>query len=283
MAKRSQATTVSSISPNKGAAELLVAERQLLVIFSKETEKNDYLKQVKLRLQKKQMIHLLETDEASYALGEIMRFQAGVFFFCIRTQQEFLSVHSILTELLPLIESGDLRVIGACDLEDSEVLKVLNQIGADVFPLSLEWKNLEKKIDHALEVLRSENPDSVRVDLPLTQELKIWLTSKEPGKTVQAEALPLEFGEKMLLLDVESKLFTQGESVLLTIDTGSRKSNSEQGFLTLVKEVIVTDGDRDAISVSSNEKLEACLMDTRKTQEKVQAQIHDFMKSVRGW
>jgi len=275
MTKRSQ-------SPNS-AAELLVAERQLLVIFSKETEKNDYLKQVKLRLQKKQMIHLLETDEASYALGEIMRFQAGVFFFCIRTQQEFLSVHSILTELLPLIEAGDLRVIGACDLEDSEVLKVLKQMGADVFPLSLEWKNLEKKIDGALEVLRSENPDSVRVDLPLTQELKIWLTSQEPGKTVQAEALPLEFGEKMLLLDVESKLFTQGEAVLLTIDTGSRNSTSEQGFLTLVKEVIVTDGDRDAVSISSNAKLEACLMDTRKTQEKVQAQIHDFMKSVRGW
>jgi hypothetical protein len=255
----------------------LFAPKQLVVVLTHPFEKNDYLRQVKLRLDRKHSLYLFESVNSAFISSEISRFQAGALFFCVRNERDFEMVKQTLGELKRYIEEKALHPIGVCDLDDAAAHETLVKMGASVFPLSLEWKDLEKKIDSTCEVLRAQYPESVQTNLPLTRELKMSMRAPNTGNDHEIEVSPMEFGEGELLLDVESGAFSTGQEVLLTMNTGL------PGLLTKVTAVTKTEGGRDVVSVLLSPELQVLVTSIKAAQVKAQAQVVNFLKDARGW
>jgi hypothetical protein len=182
--------------------------------------------------------------------------------------------HFFLGDFRSKLKTVGLHAIGTCDLENPKSFEILRLLGAEVYPFSLEWTDLEKKIDTFCLNLASKCPDSVQSNLPVAPELKIWI-SRKGGPPI--EALPIEFNGDQLLLDAGSDLFTLGEEVLLSTNDGS------PGLSTKISQILSTEDGRSAIVLGMSAKLEAQFISVRTAREKAQGLILDFMKSAKGY
>jgi hypothetical protein len=97
------------------------------------------------------------------------------------------------------------------------------------------------------------------------------------GNDHEIEVSPMEFGAADLLLDVESGVFSAGQEVLLTMNTGL------PGLLTKVTSVTKTEGGRDVVSVLLSPELQVLVTSIKAAQVKAQAQVVNFLKDARGW
>lgn len=292
------------------AAPASLANESLVMLYP--TQGNPYLQQVKLRLEKRKTLQVVEAASPNHISETIQNIGSGLLFICVRNFQDLKLVSKCLTELKGVIRDRSLRVLGVTDLDDPRVHSLLKGRGCmEVYPSRLIWQSLENNINYAIGILtmqrifstspqdptRSSTPfndltaaglaedlsDATPFDSELESKLKVWICSSDPADTRMAEAKVIEYGSDSLLLEVSSKLCSEGQDAFLIMDDRSQNSESKFRILVKLSAVIPTETDRQLVSIGLHGGLGKFLEPIQKIQAKLQNKIFDFLKATRGW
>src|SRR5208337_4412965 len=90
---------------------------------------NPYLKQVKLRLQKRKSLNVVDADSPKHILEQIQSAGSAVLFICIRDFAELKLALKCLVKLKDSIRNRSIRVLGVTDLDDPRVMTLMKGRG----------------------------------------------------------------------------------------------------------------------------------------------------------
>jgi len=280
------------------------ADKSESLIFLYPSRGSPYLEQVKMRLQKRKALEVVEAESPAHIAESILMAGSGVLFVCVQDFRDLKLVLKCMAELKPLIQDRSLRVMGVTEMDDPRATRLLKARGCpDLYPSNLIWSSLEAYINYSISILlmqrilaqhpcvqtgprvvssidkRNEDP----FDSDLNPELKIWIGSSDPADTRLVEATLLEYSEDTLRLEVGANNCTEGHDAYLILEDPSQKFETKYKVLVKLGSVVPTEADRQLVSIGLESGMKKFLEPTRKVRAKLQRKILDFLKAARGW
>ena len=274
------------------------------LIFLYPNRGSPYLEQVKIRLQKRKALEVVEAESPAHISESILLTGSGVLFVCVQNFRDLKLVLKCMNELKPLIQDRSLRVLGVIEMNDPRATRLLKGRGCpDVYPSDLIWSSLKAYINYSISILlmqrilaqhpcvqsvprlvsNAENRDEDPFDPDLNPELRIWIGSSDPADTHLVEATLLEYSEDTLLLEVGANNCSEGHDAYLILEDPTQKIETKYKVLVKLGSVVPTESNRQLVSIGLQSGMKKFLEPTQKIRAKLQRKVLDFLKSARGW